>query len=304
MKLERNGPVKRRFTNVSVQRVFLVGIVATLAGPVFGRQAQVAPGPSGAETPQKSQKQDSGVPSAGDESAPAPIMEQKALDRLKRMSETLRAAKSFTVRSQSTVEVPAKTGQYVTLLGTSDVALQRPNKLHVKVTGEVPNFEFFYEGTNMAAFAEQNKVYSIDGAPATIDDLLNVVEDKSGIHFAAADVMYSDPYTVLTKDLTSAFVVGPATVDGAPCEHLAFKSRGVHWDVWVETGQNALPRYLAVTYAQAQNLPRFLVEFSNWNLQPKLAADTFVFRPPSEAKKIEFRPQAPTPTGRNPAGRN
>ena len=28
-----------------------------------------------------------------------------------------------------------------------------------------------------------------------------------------------------TKDLTSAFVVGPATVDGAPREHVAFKIR-------------------------------------------------------------------------------
>jgi hypothetical protein len=53
-----------------------------------------------------------------------------------------------------------------------------------------------------------------------------------------------------------------------------------------------------VTYAGVQNFPRFLVEFSNWNLQPKLAADFAEFKPPSNAKQIEFRPLAPTPTGR------
>jgi hypothetical protein len=44
----------------------------------------------------------------------------------------------------------------------------------------------------MAAIAAQNNVYSTDKAPATIDELLNIVEDKSDIHFAAADVMFSD----------------------------------------------------------------------------------------------------------------
>jgi hypothetical protein len=257
--------------------MFLTGIVLALPGAGFSAEEQ---------------KQDQA------ESAPVPIKDQKALDRLKLMSESLGAAKAFTVRSRSTVEVPAKTGQYVTLFGTSEVALERPNKLRVKVTGEVPNFDFYFDGTNMAAFAPQNNVYSMDRGPGTIDELLNIVEDKSGIHFATADVMFSDPYTMLTKDLTSAIVVGPATVDGSPCEHLAFKSRGVHWEIWIETGPSALPKYLAVTYAAAENLPRFLVEFSNWNLQPRLTADAFVFKPPPNAKQIEFRPPTPTPTGR------
>jgi hypothetical protein len=295
MKIERKELIKRGLTNASVQYMFLVGIVLALPASGFGAEAQ---GGRGAPPGETSQKQESAAQSGQAESAPVPMMEQRALDRLKQMSETLRAAKAFTVRTRSTVEVPAKTGQNVTLFGTSDVALERPNKLRVKVTGEVPNFEFFYDGTYMAAVAAHNNVYSKDRAPGTIDGLLDVVEEKSGIHFATADVMFSDPYAMLTKDLTSAFVVGAATVDGSPCEHLAFKGRGVHWEVWVETGEKALPRYLAVTYAQVENFPRFLVEFSNWNLQPKLAADFAVFKPPPNAKQIDFRPLAPTPTGR------
>jgi len=37
--------------------------------------------------------------------APAPILEQQALDRLKQMSEKLAAAKAFTCRSRSAVVV-------------------------------------------------------------------------------------------------------------------------------------------------------------------------------------------------------
>jgi sporulation protein YlmC with PRC-barrel domain len=43
------------------------------------------------------------------------------------------------------------------------------------------------------------------------------------------------------------------------------------------------------TYTNVTNFPRFLIEFSDWNLQPKLAASRFVFRKPADAKEIEFR---------------
>jgi hypothetical protein len=172
--------------------------------------------------------------------APNPNIDQNALDQLKRMSVALSAAKAFTFRTSSTVEVPAKTGQFITLFANSEISLQRPNKLRVKVTGEVPNFEFAYDGNNIAAFAPKNNVYSVTKAPETIDAMLPFVEKETGIHFASAYVLYSDPYAVLTKGLISAVVVDTDTVQGEPCYHLAFRSPGVNWEIWIETGARAL----------------------------------------------------------------
>jgi hypothetical protein len=118
--------------------------------------------------------------------------------------------------------------------------------------------------------------------------MLKFVMDKTGICFPSADVMYTDPYAMLTKDLTSAIVVGPTTVDGVPCEHLAFMGPGVNWEIWIETAKSALPRRLVVTYTEVQNFPRFLVEFADWNLKPTLAASRFVFKKTNSAKQIEF----------------
>ena len=44
-----------------------------------------------------------------------------------------------------------------------------------------------------------------------------------------------------------------------------------------------------VTYTDASNFPRFLVEFSNENLKPRLAANLFTFKKPPNATQIEFR---------------
>jgi hypothetical protein len=285
MQIERIAVISQDFKRALTARILLA--VTVLALPVAGcaQQAQApvsAPAKAAPRTPEPA------PPTAPSAKAPAAVMEQAALDLLKRMSETLGAAKAFTYQSRSTVEVPAKTGQFVTLFGTSNVALERPNKLSVRVTGEVRNFDFYYDGINIFAFSPKDNAYSIADAPGTIDEMLKFVEHKTGIYFPSADVMFSDPYAMMATGVTSAFVVGPAAVDGFPCTHLAFRVPGVNWEIWIDTGKRALPRRLAVTYTDVRNFPRFLVEFYKWNLQPKLAASQFVFKRPPSAKQIEF----------------
>jgi hypothetical protein len=227
--------------------------------------------------------------------APAPVMEQRALDLLKHMSETLIGAKAFTYRSRSMVEIPAKTGQFITLFAVSEVALERPNKLRANVTGDVPNFQFYYDGASIGASDPQTNQYSVvPSAPATIDEMLEFVKNKAGVNFHSSDVMFSDPYAVMSKGLTSAFVVGRATVEGSPCEHLAFRGPGINWEIWIDAGERALPRRLAATYTAIANFPRFLVEFSDWNLSPTLSQDTFAFKKPANAKEIEFASRLPS----------
>jgi hypothetical protein len=285
MRIERIAVTNQGFKKPWMPSILLAVIV--LALPVAAR-AQQAQAPISAPTQAAAPTLETAPTPGPSGKAAAPVMEQAALDLLKRMSATLGAAKAFTYQSRSTVEIPAKTGQFVTLFGTSNVALERPNKLSVRVTGEVRNFDFYYDGINIIAFSPKDNVYSIAGAPGTIDEMLKFVEHKTGIYFPSADVMFNDPYAMMATGVTSAFVVGPAMVDGFPCEHLAFRVPAVNWEIWIETGKRALPRRLAVTYTDVRNFPRFLVEFSNWNLQPRLAASQFAFQRPGDAKQIEF----------------
>lgn len=212
----------------------------------------------------------------------------KALAALQRMSDSLAAAKSLTYTSCSMVEVPAKTGQFLTLFSTAKVALQRPNKLSARLGGEAPRFDFFYDGTNVSAFAPGTGIYSTTKAPGTVDAMLPELEQETGIRFAAAPLLFSNPYAVLTRKLSSAIVVGPARVHGVPCEHLAFRSPGVNWEIWIESGPRALPRRLAVTFTDRPNFPRTLIEFTHWNLHPWLRQGSFVFHPPAGAREIPF----------------
>jgi len=217
----------------------------------------------------------------------API-NQKAIGLLKRSCDTLASAKAFTYKSSTTFEVPAKNGQFLTLFSTANVAVERPNKIRSFHTGEAPHFSFFYDGSTAAAFAPATNVYSVAKAPPTIDAMLAGLEQETGIRFATAPLLLSNPFHALTKGLTSAMYIGPTIIRGIPCDHLAFRGDGVNWEVWIESGARALPQRLAVTFTDRTNYPRTLVEFSDWNLHPWLKSGDFSFHKPAKAREIPF----------------
>jgi hypothetical protein len=225
---------------------------------------------------------------------PKPVIEQYALDRLKQMSTTLASAKAFTYRSNNFMEVQATaTGQFLTFFVDTEVALQRPNKLRINVSGDVPSFQFYFDGAKVSAFDPQKNVHSVSGSIVTIDEMLDFVTTKAHINFPSADFMYGNPYAVMTKNLTHAIVVGPSMVNGVPCEHFAFMEPALNWEIWIENGTRALPLRLAMTYKQVPNFPRFMIEYKDWNLNPKLSADIFTFKAPANSRQIEFEITGP-----------
>lgn len=268
---------QQHFNRVSAGRVLSVAIMLAL-----GACAHKAPPPASA-APQAAM-----APDAQAQPAPPPVVEQRALDRLKEMSAKLATARAFTYHSRSTIEAPAKTGQFLTHFVESDVALQRPNKLRANVSGDVPGFQFYYDGANASALDPSKNLYATTPAPDTIDAMLPFVMDKAGIEFPSSDLMVSDPYAEMTKDMTHAIVVGMSKVNGIPCEHFAFMGPASNWEIWIQAGDNPLPRRIAATYKTLENFPRFQVEFLDWNLNPKLNAGQFVFKKPANAKLIEF----------------
>jgi len=221
--------------------------------------------------------------------SPEPALNPQALASLRRMSDTLAAAKAFTYRSRVIFEVPARNGQFLTMFSDAEVALRRPDMLRGKMTGEAPPFNFYYDGATVSAYAPGTNVYSTAKAPPTIDAMIPALVDETGIRFVTAPLLFSDPYRVLSRKLTSAILVGPSMVHGKLCEHLAFRAPGINWEIWLESNPRALPRRLAVTFTDRPNFPRTLIEFTSWNLHPWLGAGAFVFRAPRGATEIPFR---------------
>lgn len=234
-----------------------------------------------------------GLPGAHAQTQPAsqkPTPAEYALGLLKRATDRLSGAKSFTFKTSSSVEVMSPVGHLINYFTTAEVAVHRPDKLAAKKTGDGPSFDVFYDGKTFGAVDAKLELYAQMDAPPTLDALVPVVLEKTGMQFPYADVLYSDVYGAVTKNLTHAYWVGKTRIDGVECDHLAFAAPGVEWQVWLGPEKEPLPRRLAVTYLSLERQPRFLVNFSDWDLKARLAERRFEFKKPAGAKPIEFRP--------------
>ena len=216
------------------------------------------------------------------------VVEQGALDLVKKMSAKLAATPAFLVRTRSSLEAPGGTGQFLTFFTESVVAVERPNKLSAEIRGDAPPFDFHFNGKQMTAYEPTRKLYATADAPQTLDELVPFAAKTASILLPFADVLYSDPYAILTKNATNAFYAGFSVMRGARCEHVALATPEIEGQIWIDA-KTDLPCMIAGTLRNVQGAPRFAVEYYDWKLNPKLPEKLFTFAKPEGAKPIDFR---------------
>lgn len=219
---------------------------------------------------------------------PSPPMEQHALDLLKGMSDKLAAAKAFSFHTRDTIEAPGGSGQFLSFFADSKVAAMRPDKVSAEIRGDAPPFDFYFDGSKMTVYEPTAKLYATEDAPKTIDDMLPFAAKKAGIVLPFADMLYSNPYAVLTEGITSAFYAGSSVIDGAQCEHLAFAGKGIEWQIWIDA-KTSLPCLLMGAMTDVRGAPRFMVEFSHWDLHAPVKHEHFTLAKPADADLMDFR---------------
>ncbi len=221
------------------------------------------------------------------------VKDPRALAALKSMSDRLASAKSLTVRAENTVPMLGPNLQWISLVGTARVALERPGGLFIARGGDQPPMEIYYDGKSVTLHEPVEKLYAEVPAPATVDATLAEVFGPAVAGFPYLAVLMSDPYASLTKDLGGALYVGHSTLDGVKTEHLALRSPGVDWEIWIGA-EDRLPRLVQAKYIDLGKAPTITTRFHDWNLSPQIPAATFRLEKPAGAQRIEYvKPQAP-----------
>ena len=101
-------------------------------------------------------------------------------------------------------------------------------------------------------------------------------------------MVFSNAFELLTAGITSGFVVGKTVIGGVSCDHLAFTTPVVDWQVWIADGDKPLPYKYVLTTRDDPAQPQFVTVVSNWDTDPAIAAGTFEFEAPATAMEIDF----------------
>ena len=215
-------------------------------------------------------------------------IEPAAMALVKAMCDKLAAAKTMSFTAVVTYESPDRTGEPLAYATLSQVALQRPDKLRVVTLGDGPRNDFYYDGTTVQAYEPAANLLATVKAPETIDGMLRAAYEYAAIYFPFADVIVSDPFKVVSENLRVAFVVGKSVVvGGVQTDIVVLVGKYLHVQLWIGT-EDKLPRMARAIFIGDPSHYRHTVQFSDWKIDPALAADTFSFTPPTNAARVPF----------------
>ena len=215
-------------------------------------------------------------------------VDPRADQLLHQMSDFLAGLKQFRVQTENSLEAILRSGQKIQYDNPAQLLIQRPDKLMATRAGDIVNQEIYYDGKTLTINDRDSRYYARIGAPASIDETIAFAINNLGLYAPGGDLIYSDPYSILTEDVVSGFYVGQSVVDGIMCHHLAFRNNEVDWQIWIEAGDKPLPRKFVVTSKWMTGAPQFTVVTRNWDLYPEINEDMFLFVPPKDAKQIDF----------------
>ena len=228
--------------------------------------------------------QSSSQPSGPARVTPA-VVEPKATAALERMRVYLRALRTFQVQSAVTSEEVLADGQKVQFASAVNMLAQRPNRLLVEVTSERLDRRFFYDGRTFTLWAPRTNYYATVAAPPTINELLDVLDDRYDIEMPLADLVRWGGARSGEGAITAAVDIGPSVVDGTTCEHYVFRQAGLDWQIWMQSGEYPLPLKLVLTTTTDEARPQYTATYT-WNLAPSFNTAAFTFVPPADARRI------------------
>jgi hypothetical protein len=220
---------------------------------------------------------------------PAPgvrFVDHRADALLKRMSDTLRKHRRFSVVIDEASDVAVKAGRNVHFETTSTITVERPNKLRMDRRGDLVDASLLYDGKTVTLWSRRTNFFATTPVPPTLDQMLEVARERIEIDIPAADLLGSDPARALGRSADSIQYAGRETVHGVDCQHLVFKGLETHRELWIEDGDRSLPCKYAVVAKAVTGSPTYSAEFRNWSFEATAGPDPFTFEPPPGASRI------------------
>ena len=213
-------------------------------------------------------------------------------DRLmRRMSDVLARASAFSFATTESLDQVGSSDGARVLRFTRAVTVRRPDAMFFEVDGAgdtALDVSAYYDGKTVSLRDNAHAAWAQTTVPGTLDEMLDDVARRYSLPVPIADVIYSVPYDAFIGRNTKGGFVGRETIDGVRCAHLSYGDEFVDVQVWIPFAGQPLPRRVQLVYKQAPGAPSARIDFTRWDLDPKIADGMFTFRPGAATAPIAF----------------
>ena len=211
--------------------------------------------------------------------------EDNAKKLLKASSDYMATQKAFSFDYDTYLEVVTEQKQKLGLASSGTMTVNRPDKIRATRHGGFADVEFMFDGNTMTMYGKNANAYAQIAAPGTIDQLVDELRNKHGRPIPGADLLMSDVYSQLMPEVVDTKDLGSGVIGGVECDHLAFKTKEVDWEIWIAQGNRPYPCRYQITSTQVAGAPQYRIDVRSWNTGA-VASDRFTFKAPTNAKKL------------------
>jgi len=224
-----------------------------------------------------------------------PALSKEALEILVHMTDFVATAPAFTMIGDGGNEERQEDGQLLEFGGQITLAIQRPSKANLRIdTRDGANATLVLDGEAILVYSVKDNMYVYDTTrqPGDINTSLDLLAAQFGVP-RQLGFFLSEDLTASLSRAKSGYRVGESTIAGVACDHLALRNEKLDVQIWIEKGDEPVPRRIVITHKELQGHPRVWVNFTEWDFSPELSERVFTHSPPQDAERVDFLADMP-----------
>jgi hypothetical protein len=218
--------------------------------------------------------------------AEAAILDADAAAALDKMGASLRTLKTFEVMSEARLEQSFESGLTLDYRQDTSFLVQMPDRMMVEITTDKAHRKVYYDGKQMTIVGLTAARYITVPMTGSISDVLTRAYNELGLDFPLQDLFRWGSPSAVAERPSEGFRVGDSMVRGQKVGHYAFRTSDVAFQIWMTEGDVRLPLRMVITQREEPKL-RYSTELI-WNLEPKVAANSFTFSPRPGDKPVDI----------------
>lgn len=206
---------------------------------------------------------------------------------LKSMADYVGSQQRIALGFDSTIEIITPELEKIQFTNSGSLLLSRPDKLRASRTGGYADVDMVFDGKTVSVLGKGRNLYTRFDGPDTVDALIETLRTRQGLALPGADLLLSNVYEALMAGVLEAKHIGRGVIGGVECEHLAFRNLETDWQLWVEVGEQPVPRKLVITSKTVNSAPQYSLQITEWETGVEPAAGAFSFSPPEGAEEVD-----------------
>jgi hypothetical protein len=209
-----------------------------------------------------------------------------AKNLLKAMSDYLAAQNAISFEFDANYEIVTKEQQKLAFASSGTISLSRPDKIAPRGQAGLPTLRCCLTAD---VIFNKNRTFILRSMPCTLDRLIDELRDKYNRPLPGADLLLSNVYDALMPDVVSVLDLGSGVIGGVECDHLAFRSSDVDWQIWIAQGDHPYPCRYVITTKFLAAAPQYSIQIRDWKSGDQVGQDNFAFENSTNAKKIDLK---------------